>query len=198
MQPTPILFAAAACLALYYMSQQEGSGIVDTVDSALSSFESNLMSIDNTTAADPQVAAFLALIRFGESSNSNNAYTMLYGGGQFADLSEHPKRFFTVADGRRTSAAGAYQITLTTWNWLRTVYTISDFTPASQDFAAVALIKRRGALADVLAGRFDRAIAKCRNEWTSLPGAMEGRYSLAKAHEILLAHGAQFEGSNIA
>jgi len=191
MNPAPLLLASSACLALYLYSQLEGT-LSETVDSALSTIDSTLMAIDNTTAAEPNVRAFLALIRYGESSNTDRAYTTLYGGGQFADLSDHPKQFFTVADGRRTSAAGAYQITWTTWKWLQATYGIPDFSPASQDFAAVCLIKRRGALADVIAGNFDRAIRKCQNEWTSLPGAMESRYSLARARQIIIANGGTY------
>lgn len=195
MNPAPLLLASAASLALYYMTSQDAQ---DAVDSALSTLDSQFMSIDGTTASDPNVRAFLALIRHGESSNSDSAYTVLYGGGHFSDMSQHPKQFFTTRDGRRTSAAGAYQITWTTWSWLQTLYSIPDFSPASQDFAAVCLIKRRGALADVIAGRFDRAITKCQNEWTSLPGAMESGYSLDKAHQILVAWGATFEGDTTA
>lgn len=193
-----LLLAAAAGLALIYQQNQEEGGLIETVDSALSTVESTFMTLDPTTPLNPQVRAFLALIRYGESSNADRAYTTLYGGGQFADLSQHPQRYFTLADGRRTSAAGAYQITYTTWKDLVAQYGFTDFSPATQDFAAVALIKRRGALADVLAGRFDRAIVKCRNEWTSLPGAMEQGYGLDKARQILLAYGGQFEGSSTA
>lgn len=190
-----LILAAAAGLALIYQQNQEEGGLMETVDSALSTVESQFMTIDQTTPLNPQVRAFLALIRYGESSNTDRAYTTLYGGGQFADLSRHPAQFFRLADGRLTSAAGAYQITYTTWKGLVAQYGFTDFFPATQDFAAVALIKGRGALADVLAGRFDRAIAKCRNEWTSLPGAMEQGYGLEKANQILAAYGGQFEGS---
>jgi len=41
----------------------------------------------------------------------------------------------------------------------------------------------------------ERAIAKCRQEWTSLPGADEARYSMARAQQILAANGAIFEGN---
>ena len=200
MNAAPLLFAAAACLALYYYAgQQEGDGgIVDTIDSAISSLADMTASVTDSDLLNSNVAAFLALIRYGESSNGNEAYTMLYGGGQFSDMSRHPQQYFDVGDGRRTSAAGAYQITYTTWKALVSRYGIPDFTPASQDFAAVCLIKGRGALGDVEAGRFDRAIAKCRPEWTSLPGAMESRYSMDKAKQIILAYGGQYAGENIA
>lgn len=188
MNPAPVLIAASACLALYLLTTSEG----ESIDSALSSFDSLFISADDMTLQEPNVKAFLALIRYGESNNSGDAYSMLYGGGHFASYDDHPKRFFTVADGRRTSAAGAYQITWTTWQWVSTLGNLPDFSPKSQDLAALLLIKRRGALADVVAGNFERAIAKCRNEWTSLPGAMEGRYTMAKAKQVLAQYGATF------
>lgn len=42
------------------------------------------------------------------------------------------------------------------------------------------LIRRRGALEDVKAGRVAAAVNKCRNEWASLPGnyAKQGQRSL--------------------
>lgn len=189
MHPAPVLVAASACLGLYLLTTDGGEGI----DSALSSFDSLFYSADDMTLQNNNVKAFLALIRYGESANTGDAYSMLYGGGHFSDYTDHPRQFFTLADGRRTSAAGAYQITWTTWQWVSTLGSLPDFSPHSQDLAALLLIKRRGALADVIAGNFDRAIAKCRNEWTSLPGAMESRYTLAKARQILAQYGATFE-----
>lgn len=197
MNTAALLVISSACLAMYLLTVQNeadtlAGGLLDTVDSALTSLDSAFMSLDASLLDYSNVRAFLALIRYGESSNESGAYSMLYGGGHFAGYNDHPKQFFTLADGRRTSAAGAYQITWTTWQGLVRQYGFGDFAPATQDYAALALIKGRGALSDVLAGRFDRAIVKCRNEWTSLPGAMEQGYGLEKAHEILIAKGGTF------
>jgi muramidase (phage lysozyme) len=209
MSPATLLICAAAAAALYLVRHQAEEGVASVFDSWDNDFSGDLLppitdsfssitdaftSVDPAAVYDANVAAFLQLIRYGESSNTDRAYSTLYGGGQFSDFSQHPGIFFTLPDGRRTSAAGAYQITKTTWDSLRS-YNLPDFSPASQDFAAVCLIKRRGAYSDVLAGRFDTAIRKCQNEWTSLPGAKEARYGLDKAHQILLAYGGQFQGS---
>lgn len=139
---------------------------------------------------DANIKAFLMLIRSGESSTGNEAYRMIVGGGAISDYADHP-RIYKQINGHRTSAAGAYQITATTWDDLRRAgLLLRDFSPACQDQAAVALIRRRGALADVIAGRFGRAIAKCRAEWTSLPGAAEQLYSMQTAMARLVAYGA--------
>ena len=57
---------------------------------------------------------------------------------------------------------------------------LPDFSPAAQDQAAIELIRSRGALEDVKAGRIVAAIDKCRNEWASLPGnyAKQGQRSV--------------------
>lgn len=205
-----LLLSAAAAAAVYWLMQptpdESGepaadplAGAADAAGSIYSTLESYLM---NATEAltNPNVQAFLRLIRHGESSQAEKAYSMLYGGSLFSGFADHPRQYFRLADGRRTSAAGAYQITASTWDDLRRAgWNLPDFSPAQQDLAAVALVKRRGALADVVEGRFVRAITKCRNEWTSLPGAMESGYSLATAERVLLQYGATIDqGSALA
>jgi muramidase (phage lysozyme) len=54
-------------------------------------------------------------------------------------------------------------------------YKFPDFSPHSQDLAAVALIVGRKAIDDVIAGRLCPAIAKCIWEWASLPGSLTGQ-----------------------
>lgn len=128
--------------------------------------------------ANPNVAAFLRIIREGESAQDATGYYLRYHPHErrfFDDTSDHPRAFEPTPDGRRSSAAGAYQITATTWDGLRANYpgVFVDFRPAMQDLAAVALIAGRGALEDVLAGDVAVAIAKCAPEWASLPGGVE-------------------------
>lgn len=122
-----------------------------------------------TSLANPNVEAFLAVIRHGETSQEASAYTELWGGGQFTGFSDHPRKHFPLPDSHlTTSAAGAYQITETTWNALVKQYGFEDFSPGNQDLAAIALLAGRHALDDVKAGRLPEAIAKLGQEWTSL------------------------------
>lgn len=74
-----------------------------------------------------------------------------------------------------STAAGAYQIIWPTWQSLCKEYDFSDFSPESQDEAAVALIAGRHALDDVIAGRLADAVEKCSAEWASLPGSKAGQ-----------------------
>lgn len=150
---------------------------------------------DVTQAVDhPNVQAALAMIRRFEGGPEG--YNALFGGRgyRFEDFSDHPRRIVTVMgrDGRgnprqySSPAAGAYQIMAAapdpatgamrftredTWGDIQRALSLPDFSPRSQDIAATWLIKRRGALADFVAGNFAVAINKIRREWASLPGA---------------------------
>lgn len=136
--------------------------------------------------------AFLIMIQYAEGTYGANAYRTLYGGQLFNSYAQHPKTAITKG-GITSTAAGAYQILYRTWVGVQQVLGLTDFKPASQDRAAVELIRRRGALEDVLAGRFDVAIYKCRKEWASLPGAGygQGERSLASLVQVYQYAGGQ-------
>lgn len=130
---------------------------------------------DMTTSidtADRNLRAFLLTIRHAEGTAGLSGYRMLFGGRLFESFADHP-RVLVELSGYRTTAAGAYQILSRTWDGIRAG--LPDFSPASQDIAAARLIRRRGALADVYAGRFAEAIRKCAGEWASLPGSPYGQ-----------------------
>lgn len=122
------------------------------------------------TVAQKNLKAFLIMIQYSEGTLGKDAYRKLYGGGLFDDLSKHPNRPVSKW-GLTSTAAGAYQILNKTWQGLSQKLKLTDFSPQNQDRAAIELIARRKALDDVMAGRFAQAIAKCRKEWASLPGA---------------------------
>lgn len=127
-------------------------------------------------------AAFLAALRYSEGTRSEEGYRALFGwrpgnGKTFDSFDGHPRQFFNytnlAGNTVRTSAAGAYQITATTFDALNQSYPgqFMGFWPESQDAMALMLIKERGALADVDAGRFAVAVGKVRKVWASLPGS---------------------------
>lgn len=126
----------------------------------------------------PNVAAFLRVIRQGESRQDDSAYTIQFGGEHFeAPPWEHPGTV-KIVGSLRSTAAGAYQFLKSTWDAVRSAYELPDFSPACQDEAAVALIKGRKALDDVIAGRFKDAVVKCAKEWASLPFSPYGQPTL--------------------
>lgn len=131
--------------------------------------------------------AFLATIATFESAVGDEGYVMLVGGGRFSDFRDHPANLgwpgIKLPDekcvaagfppGCVSTAAGRYQITRTTWNRLRRRpdSPLKDFSPSSQDAACLVLIHDCDALHDVVEGRFEEAIKKCRGVWASMPGA---------------------------
>ena len=118
--------------------------------------------------------AFLQMIQYAEGTIGPNAYRTLYGGSLFDDYSRHPNRSITKW-GITSTGAGAYGFLYRIWVELQTALKLPDFSPASQDKAAIELIRRKGALPDVLAGNLAEAIYKCRKIWASFPGAGYGQ-----------------------
>ncbi len=125
--------------------------------------------------ANTNVIAFLEMIRHSEGTATPDGYSKLFGGKLFDGFSDHPGIFFSYKNKAgqviRTSAAGAYQITHTTWVAVKAKLGLPDFSPHSQDLAACELINERGAASEIGAGHFVEAINKCRKIWASLPGS---------------------------
>lgn len=118
--------------------------------------------------------AFLHMIQYAEGTIGPNAYRMLYGGSLFDDYSRHPNIAITKW-GITSTGSGAYGFLFRTWVEIQTVLQLSDFSPASQDKGAIELVRRKGALPDVLEGRIVPAIDKCKKIWASFPGAGYGQ-----------------------
>lgn len=131
-------------------------------------------NVDEGTA-DRNERAFLDMIAFAEGTNGPNGYATAFGGGLLPSLDDHPRKFYPFTNGKgeklQTSAAGRYQFLTRTWDALAAKLNLADFGPDSQDAAALELIRERGALNDVRAGRTAAAIKKCAPVWASLPGA---------------------------
>lgn len=128
------------------------------------------------------VRAFLDMLGASEGTihyGNQDGYDVLFGGGLFVGFDDHPRKKITRKMGGRSitsTAAGRYQFLERTWDAIVKQYGFKGrFTPEAQDLAAIKLIKERRAYEDVLAGRFDIAVEKCRNIWASLPGAGYGQ-----------------------
>jgi len=131
--------------------------------------------------------AGLKTIRHWESSdNDAKAYRMLYGGGLFNGFSDHPRNAQPMGNGQFSTAAGAYQILAIsktpqgmtkqdTWDRIKKKLKLKDFSPASQDAAAIELIKQRGGYYDLINGRFTSFVDKIKLEWASVPGSPYGQ-----------------------
>jgi len=73
--------------------------------------------------------------------------------------------------GCLSTAAGRFQFKKSTWLEAKAAIHAPDFSPESQDRAALWLIGQCGALTDVHNGLLAEAIFKMRRRWASLPGA---------------------------
>lgn len=139
----------------------------------------------------PNVQRMLKLIRVGEGTADDDGYRRLVGGGEFDSFADHPRTVQTIKfnNGKtlKSSAAGAFQFLRVTWDEMAAKYDLPDFSPASQDIAAVGLLKRSGALGHVLDGDFAAAIRKANKVWASLPESPYGQPTLtmAKAGAII-------------
>jgi muramidase (phage lysozyme) len=164
-------------------------------------------------ARNANVRAFLRMLRHGETMQGDDAYRWLFGSTSgspkfFDSFKDHPRvRTYEKYDGQfikngkidYTTAAGAYQIVESTWDPVAKKQGLEDFTPVSQDMAAIALIDGRGALDDVIAGRFEAAVTKCRREWASLPGAGYGQpeVKMAAAKAVYEQWGGKYDATQL-
>lgn len=120
------------------------------------------------------VKAFLALIKYTEGAG----YQTLFGGERFTSFDDHPRRKITKTLGGKpitSTAAGAYQFLTRTWDECAVAVGLLDFSPLSQDQAALYLIDRRRALNAIIEGDWKTALERCNREWASLPGSPYGQ-----------------------
>jgi muramidase (phage lysozyme) len=144
----------------------------------------------------PNVAAFLDMLAVSEGTStiagSDDGYNVLVGGTLFTGYAAHPRQLVWLPRYKISStAAGRYQFLARTWDDLAARLRLPDFSPPSQDRAAVELIRGRRALDAIRAGRLGDAVDRCRNIWASLPGAGYGQreHSLDRLREVYLVAG---------
>ena len=146
--------------------------------------------------SNTNMQSFMLLIKNGEGTMGVNSYRTLVGGDLFNGFERHPN----IYNPKLTStAAGAYQFRDTTWVEDQKALKLKDFSPASQDVAALYEIEKDGAVADILNGRIEAAINKTKGTWRSLPGAKHdaiNRYSqkLGDALEFYRINGGAING----
>ena len=124
----------------------------------------------------PATKAFMDSIVGGESDGS---YNLLNGGKRFSGYSDHPYASTNKNTGYGV-AAGKYQFMPGTWNDYKRKLKLPDFSPESQEIAALALARDRyraktgGNLdRDLEAGKVMQAAKALSPTWTSLPGGAE-------------------------
>ena len=135
--------------------------------------------------SEARVCAFLDTISWAETGTSDRSTSYTYiafkGADRIKNFSTHPfvdtgvkpssNCAFIPSIGRRlcSSASGRYQVTDFNFQELKSKGIVKDFSPISQDAIALYYIKNKGALNDVLEGRFEKAVCKVGNVWASFP-----------------------------
>lgn len=151
----------------------------------------------NTPSAvqDTNLRAFLDTIAVSEGTygKGDNGYNIMFGGKTFGSYAAHPRVRHKFGKSS-TTAAGRYQFMVDTWDEFSRKLSLKDFSPASQDTAAIELVKRRKAYGAVLAGQFDKAIALCANEWASFPGNSYGqpKHNIQYLRDVYAKAGGKF------
>lgn len=173
---------------------QDLGAAADPFVSAFDDLQTEVQSMTNEPSGmspEANVSAFLQVLQRCEGTAAAGGYACLYGSTParpvtFSNFSDHPKltgewagvRLSDVqcegaglSPGCISTAAGAYQITRPTWQRVRAKIGLTDFSPASQDAAAVQLLRDCGAFASLSAGDLAGAVSRARRTWASLPGA---------------------------
>lgn len=122
---------------------------------------------------DPRVRRVLDVI--AKAEGVKHGYNTIFGNERFNNLSAHPnvRKQFRQTDGKMnvTSAAGRYQFLKGTWDDQARRYKLKDFSPQSQDIAAIGLLIQNGALPYILKGDYQTAMKKSGGTWASLPSS---------------------------
>ncbi|MEG4488342.1 glycoside hydrolase family 104 protein [Microcoleus sp. D2_18a_B4] len=124
----------------------------------------------DSIAPELRVKAFLDTIAAAEGTASPDGYRIQYTGTKFVSFQDHPRE---MRCGRRygkklcSDAAGRYQFLSTTWDRFAKKFGVRDFSPENQDLMAIELIREKGALEDIEAGRLEAAVRKLAYIWPS-------------------------------
>ena len=130
-----------------------------------------------SSVGSPEQRAMLDAISFAEGTRDqpNGGYKTLFGFGQFDDYSKHPDKVVR-SGGYASAAAGRYQFMPDTFNRLAKKLGLKDFSPQSQDKAALELAKELGITQNILKneGISPRVSALLGRQWASFPGKSIG------------------------
>lgn len=90
----------------------------------------------------PTAKAFLVAVGGPESNNKYDVRYTPAGGATFNGFDKHPNILEPTKDGKKSSAAGRYQFTGTTWRDVAGQLGLSNFSPENQDVGAWFLAQR--------------------------------------------------------
>lgn len=117
---------------------------------------------------------FLDVIAYAEGTYEN--YNITYCYKTFDSFKVHPN-VIVCCSGICSSAAGRYQFLYSTYQSISKKIDLKDFTPSSQDNAALYLIKSKGVNIEDIKdyATFKEAIYKLNRVWAALPKSPYGQ-----------------------
>lgn len=140
------------------------------------------LSFLESALLNPNVQAFLTVIRTTEGTNYHDGANFIFGSREDndlrnPDLSDHPgtkyAKHYTDNAGHNiiTTAAGSFQFIQSTWKGLKDKLGLPDFSEHSQQLGAVELLSEKNCLQRIMDGDFNYALKQAATIWASLPGA---------------------------
>lgn len=132
------------------------------------------------------------------SGTESPAYDMMNGGQRIKDYAAHPG---FVGAGGTTTATGRYQFVKGTWDMAAKALGLTDFSPASQDRAAVWVAQRvyrakkgRDINQDIAAGNYDAVREALAGTWEGLAKLSDSEFAkrmgVARSAPLAVAAGA--------
>ena len=149
-----------------------------------------------TSVNNPNARALLNAIADAEGTSqyAEQGYRTMFTGKQFSGDWKHPEQVQN-SSGYSSDAAGRYQFLSTTWKEMG----MPDFSPASQDQAALKLLSQAGV--NINDGLSEQEIYKVGQKWASVeggPSAVKGgsygaqaKYSATQFMEMYKGYGGE-------
>lgn len=161
----------------YYQNNAKvGDPCIDCIDDRLA--PSIRVTENRDYLKNANVKAFLCAIAEAEGGD----YNLKYGGVKgkkndkwtFTDFSTHPG----AGSGGKTTAAGRYQINISTWSEMGKRMGLTDFSPTTQDLLAIEILRAGKVIDKIVAGDIDAALSGASRRWAALPEGKgkPGRY----------------------
>lgn len=152
--------------------------------SSTSQPQQNLMGTSSSSSSSgsgrfgtKEQKAMLDSIAFAEGTSKyqNDGYNTMFTGKQFSGFKDHPRKLQT-GGGYTSDAAGRYQFLSTTWDPLAKKLGLKDFSPTSQDKAAIELSRQYDVTQELLQkeGMSMKVSSFLGRQWASFPGKTIG------------------------
>lgn len=155
--------------------QQEREGLISPQEEEEDYVEPEITPATTTSGLPIEAQSFLDAIASAEGTGGD--YRIIVGGRKFEGFEQHPNVVGLVTKAGPSTAAGKYQITKQTWDYLQKNYPdLTDFSPENQDKAAFYLAterykkntKGRDLMSDLAAGNTSYLREALQKTWTGI------------------------------